>query len=127
MLASSNHPNIAAIHRVEEFVGKQLLVVELVSGETLAARIQRGAIPVEEALGMARQVAEALEAAHEKGIVHRDLKPANIKITAEDKVKVLDFGLAKTYGFEHVNANLSNSPTLISAAASMLPILVAKT
>src|SRR6266851_421479 len=91
VLASLNHPNIAAMYGVEE----RALVMELVEGPTLADRIAQGAIPLEEALAIARQIAEALEAAHEKGIVHRDLKPANIKLTGEGKVKVLDFGLAK--------------------------------
>src|SRR4029077_14218718 len=91
MLASLNHPNIAAIYGVEE----RALVMELVEGPTLADRIAQSAIPLEEALFIARQLAEALEAAHQKGIVHRDLKPANIKLTGEGKVKVLDFGLAK--------------------------------
>src|SRR5437879_401746 len=91
VLASLNHPHIAAIYGVEE----RALVMELVEGPTLADRITHGPIALEEALPIARQIAEALEAAHEKGIVHRDLKPANIKITAEGKVKVLDFGLAK--------------------------------
>ena len=91
VLAALNHPNIAAIYGVEE----RALVMELVEGPTLADRIAQGPIPLEEALPIARQMAEALEAAHEKGIVHRDLKPANIKLTAEGKVKVLDFGLAR--------------------------------
>src|SRR5215475_7907664 len=95
VLASLNHPNIAAIHGVEEINGRHFLVMELVPGETLADRIKRGAIPVEETLPVARQIAEALEEAHDKGVIHRDLKPANIKITPEGKVKVLDFGLAK--------------------------------
>ena len=80
---------------MEESNGRHFLVMELVEGETLADRLQRGAVPVEDALRIALQIAEALEAAHEKGIVHRDLKPANVKITPDDKVKVLDFGLAK--------------------------------
>src|SRR6516162_423603 len=95
VLASLNHPNIAAIYDLQEAEGSRFLVLELVEGETLADRIQRGAIPVNEALGIAKSICEALEAAHEKGIVHRDLKPANVKITPAGKVKVLDFGLAK--------------------------------
>src|SRR5215831_4369152 len=91
VLASLNHPNIAAIYGVEE----RALVMELVEGPTLAERIARGPMAVEEALPIARQIAEALEYAHERGIVHRDLKPANIKVTTEGRVKVLDFGLAK--------------------------------
>jgi len=115
LLASLNHPNIAAIHGLEEAEGKPFLVLELVEGEDLATRLQRGAIPVEEAMAIARQIAEALEEAHEKGIVHRDLKPANVKITPEGKVKVLDFGLAKAYAGEAASgssADLSRSPTL---------------
>src|SRR6202161_1086048 len=95
MLASLNHPNIATIHGLEQTNGTSYLVMELVSGETLQDRIRRdGAVPVEESLAIAKQIAEALEAAHEKGIIHRDLKPANVKVTPEGKVKVLDFGLA---------------------------------
>src|SRR5499433_1221056 len=86
VLASLNHPNIAAIHGVEEVNGRHFLVMELVAGETLADRIKRGAIPIEEALPIAKQIAEALEEAHEKGIIHRDLKPANIKVTPDGKV-----------------------------------------
>src|SRR5688572_2819135 len=97
VLASLNHPNIAAIHGVEEIDGRHFLVMELVPGETLAERIRRGAIPIVDALPIARQIAEALDEAHERGVIHRDLKPANIKVTPEGKVKVLDFGLAKIY------------------------------
>src|SRR5256712_8555052 len=97
MLASLNHPNIAAIYGLEEDAGRNYLVMELVPGETLAQRVKReGPVPVEEALAFAKQIAEALEAAHEKSIVHRDLKPANVKVTPEGKVKVLDFGLARS-------------------------------
>src|SRR6266571_7211125 len=96
MLASLNHPNIAAIYGLEEDARRNYLVMELVSGETLAERVKReGRVPVEEALAIMKQIAEALEAAHEKSIIHRDLKPANVKLTPESKVKVLDFGLAK--------------------------------
>ena len=96
MLAALNHPNIATIYGLEQSGGTHYLVMELVPGETLAQRVKRdGAVPIEEALDIARQIAEALEAAHEKGIIHRDLKPANVKVTPEGKVKVLDFGLAK--------------------------------
>src|ERR1700686_888093 len=99
MLASLNHANIATIHGLEQSGGTSYLVMELVPGETLAERIKRdGPVPIEEALAVARQIAEALEAAHEKSIIHRDLKPANVKLTPEGKVKVLDFGLAKAYG-----------------------------
>ena len=89
LLASLNHPNIAAIHGLEESDGTQFLVLELVEGETLADQLKGGPIPVEESLKLALQIAEAFEAAHEKGIIHRDLKPANIKVTPEGKVKVL--------------------------------------
>ena len=95
MLAALNHPHIGAIYGVEEAEGLRALVLELVEGDTLADRLQRGPVPVAEALTLARQIAEALEAAHEKGVIHRDLKPANIKVTPEGSVKVLDFGLAK--------------------------------
>lgn len=95
VLASLNHPHIAAIYGLQDADAITALVMELVEGEDLAERIARGAIPVDEALPIASQIAEALEAAHEQGIIHRDLKPANIKITAEGVVKVLDFGLAK--------------------------------
>jgi serine/threonine protein kinase len=122
MLAALNHPNIAAIYGLEEDGKRIFLVMELVPGETLQDRISRdGAVPLEEALGIARQIAEALEAAHEKGIIHRDLKPANVKITPEGKIKVLDFGLAKAY--ESEGAELANSPTL-SQAATMQGIIL---
>jgi serine/threonine protein kinase len=97
-LAALNHPNIAAIYGLEEADGVTALVMELVEGSTLADRIMHGAIPVEEALPIATQIAEALEAAHERGVVHRDLKPANIKLRSDGTVKVLDFGLAKAVG-----------------------------
>src|SRR6516164_1905183 len=117
VLASLNHPNIAAIYDLQGGDGSRYLVLELVEGETLAERIARGPIPVDEALPIAKQIAEALEAAHEKGIIHRDLKPANIKITASGTVKVLDFGLAKAFHEQQENGP-SNSPTLISASVA---------
>ena len=95
LLASLNHPNIAAIHGFEESEGLQALVLELVDGLTLADRLAQGAIPLAQALLIARQIADALEAAHEQGIIHRDLKPANIKLRPDDTVKVLDFGFAR--------------------------------
>src|SRR5262245_61794010 len=95
VLASLNHINIAAIYGVEESGGRLALVLEFVDGETLAQRIAKGPVPLAEALRIALQIAEALEAAHEKTVIHRDLKPANVKITPEGVVKVLDFGLAK--------------------------------
>jgi serine/threonine protein kinase len=94
-LASLDHPNIAIIHGLEQMGGVHALVMELVPGDDLSQRIGRGAIPIDEALPIAKQIAEALEAAHERGIIHRDLKPANIKVRADGIVKVLDFGLAK--------------------------------
>ena len=124
MLASLNHPNIATIHGLELSNGTHCLVMELVPGETLAERIKRGgAVPVEEALKIAVQIAEALEAAHEKGIIHRDLKPANVKVTPEGKVKVLDFGLAKAFAGDTADSNPSQSPTL-SAVATMQGVLL---
>src|SRR5246127_2308570 len=116
VLASLNHSNIAAIYGVEEIDTRHFLVMELVSGETLADRIKRGAIPIEEALPIAKQIAEALQAAHEKGVIHRDLKPANVKLTLDGKVKVLDFGLAKAFETEASGMNLSNSPILVSGS-----------
>jgi serine/threonine-protein kinase len=114
VLASLNHPNIAAIYGLEESDGLRALVMELVEGPTLAERIKAGPLPLEEALTVARQIAEALEAAHERNIVHRDHKPANVKITPEGVVKVLDFGLAK---MEEVAAPPSaSSPTLTMRA-----------
>jgi serine/threonine-protein kinase len=95
VLASLNHPNIATVYSVHVVEGDRLLTMELVPGEDLAARIGRGQVPVAEALEIARQIALALEAAHENGIVHRDLKPANVRITPDGRAKVLDFGLAK--------------------------------
>ena len=111
ILASLNHPNIASIYGLEDSDDKHALVLELVEGDTLAERIKSGAIPIEDSLKIALQIAEALEAAHEKGIIHRDLKPANVKITPEGKVKVLDFGLAKTIEGESPAADLTHSPT----------------
>jgi serine/threonine protein kinase len=115
VLASLNHPNIAHIYGLEESDKTRCIVMELVEGETLQERLKRGAIPIDEALPIAKQIAEALEAAHEKGIIHRDLKPANIKLTADAKVKVLDFGLAKVFQ-EQQTTTLSNSPTLVGAS-----------
>jgi serine/threonine-protein kinase len=108
VLASLNHPNIAAIYGVEE----RALVLELVEGPTLAERIAAGQLPAEEALSIAGQITEALEYAHERGIIHRDLKPANIKITPEGVVKVLDFGLAKVLEDEPPKSSPANSPTM---------------
>jgi len=112
LLASLNHPNIATLHGLEESEGLRFLVMELVPGETLAERLARGRLGLEEALSIMRQIGEALEAAHEKGIIHRDLKPANVKVTSDGKVKLLDFGLAKAIAEEKSPADLSQSPTL---------------
>jgi serine/threonine protein kinase len=116
LLASLNHPNIASIYGLEESDGTHFLVLELVEGDTLSDRIKAGPIPVEEALKLALQIAEALEAAHEKGVIHRDLKPSNIKVTPDGKVKVLDFGLAKAFAGDQEEMILSDSPTLSVAA-----------
>jgi serine/threonine protein kinase len=120
-LAALNHPNIAHVHGLEESGGVRALVMELVEGEDLAQRLVRGPIPLDEALPIAKQIAEALEAAHEQGIIHRDLKPANIKVRDDGAVKVLDFGLAKALAGEAAGtgpgaAALTNSPTLTSPA-----------
>src|SRR5262245_38590896 len=116
LLASLNHSNIAAIYGFEESKAMRALVMELVEGPGLGDRIAQGPMPIEEALPIARQIAEALEYAHERGIVHRDLKPANIKLTREGHVKVLDFGLAKALSEETPTGMQSNSPTLSVAA-----------
>ena len=113
VLAALNHPHIAGIYGLEESAGMTALVMELVEGDDLSQRIARGAIPIDEALPIARQIAEALEAAHEQGIIHRDLKPANIKVRADGTVKVLDFGLAKAMDpTSSSRGNAMNSPTL---------------
>jgi eukaryotic-like serine/threonine-protein kinase len=114
--SSLNHPNIATIYELQEANGSRFLVLELVEGETLAERIKRGPIPIDEALNVAKSICDALEAAHEKGVVHRDLKPANVKVTPEGNVKVLDFGLAKVREAAATAASLSNSPTLLSGS-----------
>src|SRR5215475_13070282 len=118
VLASLNHPNIAQIYGLEESDNTRCIVMELVEGETLQERLRRGAIPIDEALAIAKQICEALEAAHEKGIIHRDLKPANTKQTKDGAVKVLDFGLARMREGEGTATNLSNSPTLMSVAST---------
>ena len=112
LLASLNHPNIAAIYGFEEADDVRFLALELVPGETLQERVAKGPVPVEEALEVCRQIAEGVEAAHEKGVIHRDLKPANVKVTPEGKVKILDFGLAKAFEDEMPAADISQSPTL---------------
>jgi serine/threonine protein kinase/Tol biopolymer transport system component len=123
VLASLNHPHIASIHGMEKSEGQSFLVLELVEGETLAARIAKGPIPVQEAMELGRQIAEALEAAHEHGIIHRDLKPANVKVKSDGTVKVLDFGLAKAFPSQVGEVDLSQSPTLASPATQMGVIL----
>jgi serine/threonine protein kinase/Tol biopolymer transport system component len=123
MLAALNHPNIATIYGLEQSGGVTCLVMELVPGETLAERVKAGPIPIEEALKIAVQIAEALEAAHEKQIIHRDLKPANVKVTPDGKIKVLDFGLAKAFESDTANEDISNSPTL-SRAATMQGVIL---
>jgi serine/threonine-protein kinase len=113
MLASLNHPHIAALYGMDAAEGRHFLIMELVEGETLADRLHAGALSVDEALWLAAQMADALDAAHEQGIVHRDLKPANVKVTPDGKVKVLDFGLAKAVEpAAGTTANLTHSPTL---------------
>ncbi len=123
VLAALNHPRIAAIYGLEETAGTPVLVLELVEGPTLADRIAESALPVDEALIVARQVADALEAAHERGIIHRDLKPANIKLRSDGEVKVLDFGLAKAFAPEAQVIDASLSPTMSAAATAAGTIL----
>ena len=126
VLASLNHPNIAAIYGLEESSGVQALVLELVEGPTLADRVAQGPIPVDDALPMARQMAEALEAAHEQGIIHRDLKPANIKVRPDGAVKVLDFGLAKALEPVDVvvRGDVTSSPTITSPALTQIGVIL---
>ncbi|MCM2314946.1 MAG: serine/threonine-protein kinase [Thermoanaerobaculia bacterium] len=116
VLASLNHPHIASVYGLEEAGGNKFLVLELAEGEDLSDRLKRGPIPVDDAIPIAAQIADALEAAHEKGIIHRDLKPANIKLSEDGKVKLLDFGLAKALDVEEGDPELSNSPTMVRAA-----------
>ncbi|MCE7960020.1 MAG: serine/threonine protein kinase, partial [Acidobacteria bacterium ACB2] len=133
LLARLNHPNVAQVYGLETSGDAHALVMELVEGPTLADRLARGALPVPECLSIARQVAEALEEAHEKGIVHRDLKPANVKVTPDGKVKVLDFGLAKAMDPAAPSSSgaadllrspaLMNSPTLTAPGTAMGVIL----
>ena len=124
VLASLNHPHIAGIHGIEEANGIRALVLELVEGPTLADRITQGPIPLDEALPIARQMAEALEAAHEHGIIHRDLKPANIKLRPDGTVKVLDFGLAKALDPAPSAVDVSQSPTITSPAMTRMGVIL---
>jgi eukaryotic-like serine/threonine-protein kinase len=124
VLAALNHPNIAHIHGLEKSGGTTALVMELVEGPTLADRIARGALPVDEALAIAKQIAEALEAAHEQGIVHRDLKPANVKVRDDGTVKVLDFGLAKALEPTGGATEISHSPTITSPAMTQAGMIL---
>jgi serine/threonine protein kinase len=123
-LAALNHPNIAHIHGLEESNGVRALVMELVEGEDLAARIARGPIPIADALSIAKQIAEALEAAHEQGIIHRDLKPANIKVRDDGTVKILDFGLAKALDPVGSAPTASQSPTITTPAMTQAGIIL---
>jgi serine/threonine-protein kinase len=116
VLASLNHPNIAHIYGLEESGRVRALVMELAEGHTLADRIAHGPVPLDEALTIARQIADALEYAHDRGIIHRDLKPANVKVTPDGTAKVLDFGLAKAIENTPAAEDISNSPTLSMAA-----------
>ena len=131
VLATLNHPNIAAIYGLEETDDSKALVMELVEGDDLSLRIAHGAMPIEDVLPIARQIAEALEAAHEQGIIHRDLKPANIKVRVDGTVKVLDFGLAKamdpvdpTVGRGFSRADAANSPTMTTPAMTEMGMIL---
>ena len=124
LLASLNHPHIAAIYGLEDADGVKALVLELVEGPTLADRIAQGPIPLDEAIPIARQIAEAVEAAHEQGIIHRDLKPANIKLRSDGTVKVLDFGLAKALDPAPASIDASQSPTITSPAMTRMGVIM---
>ena len=125
VLASLNHPNIGSIYGLEDAEGVRALVLELVEGPTLADRIKQGPIPLDEALPIAKQIAEALEAAHERGVIHRDLRPANVKVKADGTVKVLDFGLAKAFQPDAGDPGLSQSPTIsLTAAATQIRMVI---
>ena len=124
VLASLNHPHIGAIYGLEDADGIRALVLELVEGETLADRIARGPIPIDEALPIAKQIAEALDAAHEQGIIHRDLKPANIKVRPDGTVKVLDFGLAKAMEPPASSPTMTQSPTITTPAMTQAGMIL---
>jgi serine/threonine protein kinase/formylglycine-generating enzyme required for sulfatase activity/pimeloyl-ACP methyl ester carboxylesterase len=123
LLASLNHPNIASIYGIEQAGTKRFLVLELVEGETLAQRLASGPLPLEEAMHISRQIADGLQAAHEKGIIHRDLKPANVEVTSEGRVKVLDFGLAKAIGETERKPDASQATTITGSATSAWQIV----
>ena len=124
VLASLNHPNIAGIHGLEKSDGTTALVLELVEGPTLADRIAKGPVPLDEALPIAKQIADALQAAHDHGVIHRDLKPANIKLRADGTVKVLDFGLAKALDAPLGASDVSASPTITSLAFTGVGVIL---
>jgi Tol biopolymer transport system component len=124
LLAALNHPNIAAIYGIEQSEGAHFLVLELVPGEDLAERISHGPLPVDDALRMALQIAEALEAAHEQGVIHRDLKPGNVVVNPDGVVKVLDFGLAKALEADRDNSGLSHSPTLLASSPTVQGVIL---
>ena len=116
LLAALNHPNIATIHGLEESGGVLYLVMELVPGQTLAQRLHGGRVPIDETLGICSQLAEALGAAHQRGIAHRDIKPANIKVTPEGRVKILDFGLAKSADDMSTVVAIDEAPTMATTS-----------
>ena len=125
MLASLNHPHIGAIYGLEDSGGAPVLVLELVEGPTLAERIAQGPLPLDEALPVARQIADALGAAHERGVIHRDLKPANVKLRPDGAVKVLDFGLAKALEPAPVSAaDAAQSPTITTPAMTQMGVIL---
>lgn len=124
LLASLSHPSIGSIFGLENAGGYRFLVLEIVEGEDLSERLRRGRIPVEDAITIAKQVADALEAAHDQGIIHRDLKPSNIKVDPNGKVKVLDFGLGKAIEGERASQDLSHSPTVMASSPTMAGVIL---
>ncbi|HEX5131173.1 MAG TPA: protein kinase, partial [Candidatus Krumholzibacteria bacterium] len=124
LLASLNHTGIATIHGIEHDGTRRVLVMELVDGDDLSVRIARGAVPLDETLAIARQIADALEAAHDQGVVHRDLKPANVVVTADGAVRVLDFGLAKAIEGDASNSGLSHSPTMLGSSPTAAGVIL---